>query len=626
MANKRIKGITIDIGGNATGLDKALKGVNSAAKDAQAELKQVEKALKLDPGNAELLEQKQRALASAVEATAEKLEILKDAQKQAADQLERGEIGQEQYDALTREIVKTTDELKKAKTAADNFSAGLEQAKVAADKVAGAAQTVADKTKGLSVAAAGLLTAIGGAAYKSAQAADELNTLSKQTGISTDELQKMAYASDLVDVSVDTIAGSMTKLRKNMASSSSATVEAWETLGVAVTDTNGDLRDSTDVFYETLQALSEVTNETERDVLAMQIFGRSADEMTGIIDDGGAALRALGEEAEDLGIILDQETLDSLNDVNDSIDKLKAKATGEIAKAGATAMEALAPVLDVVIEKVSGLLEWIGSLDEEQIKTIGTIAAVVAAISPIAGIIASISGAISTLLTLWPQIKAAALAVKAFAAANPVLLIMTAVAALAALIYANWDKIKPLLEAAWAKVKEIAGAIADKITSAAETVKDVFVTVKDAIVGVWESITTAIKDKINAIIGFINSLIDKVNGFLELIAGNGIVQGIAGVFGMKLGTLANIPLLADGGTLTSGSAIVGEAGPELLTMQNGRADVQPIQTTTNTYNTINQTSRQPVLVDLVVDGVTLAQALYDPLQKVGSLHGPALAR
>ena len=621
MAEK-IKGITIQIGGDATGLDKALKGVNTEARNAQNELKAVEKALKLDPGNTELLEQKQRALGDAVKATADKLEILKDAQKQAADQLARGEIGPEQYDALTREIVKATDELKKAKTAADNFSVGMEQAKVAADKVAGAAQTVADKTKGLSVAAAGLLTAIGGAAYKTAQAADELKTLSKQTGISTDELQKMAYASDLVDVSVDTIAGSMSKLRKNMSSGS----DAFDKIGVATRDANGELRDSSEVFYEVLEALGNVANETERDVLAMDIFGRSADQLAGIVDDGGAALKELGAEAEQLGLIMDQETLDSLNAVNDEIDKLKARATGEIAKTGAKAMEALAPVLDKIIEKLSSLLDWIGSLDEEQVQTIITIAAVVAAISPIAGIIAGIAGAISSVLAIWPQIKAVGLAIKAFAAANPALLIMTAVAALAALIYANWDKIKPILEAAWAKVKEVAEKIAEKISTAMETVKGVFTSVKDAIVGVWDTITTTVKDKVNAIIGFINSLIEKVNGFLELIGSNGVVQGIAGVFGMKLGQLKTIPLLAEGGTLSSGSAIVGEAGPELLTMNNGRADVQPISQTTNTYNTINQTSRQPVMVDLVVDGITLAQALYDPLQKVGTLHGPALAR
>ena len=247
MAGK-IKGITIEIGGDTTGLDKALKGTNAEIKRTQSELKDVNKALKLDPSNTELLEQKQRALADAVNATSEKLDMLKTAQEQAAEQLAKGEIGQEQYDALTREIVKTEAELKKATKEADNFSVGLEQAKNALNKVGSAAQTVADKTKKLSTAATGLLGAVGGLALKTAATADELNTLSKQTGISTDDLQKMQYASELVDVSLESMTGAMTKMKAGMASGDFGKA-AFETLGVAVRDANGELRDSNVVFY-----------------------------------------------------------------------------------------------------------------------------------------------------------------------------------------------------------------------------------------------------------------------------------------------------------------------------------------------------------------------------------------
>lgn len=624
MANN-IKGITIQIGGDATGLETALKDVNASARKTQSELKEINRSLKLDPSNVELLEQKQRVLGEAVEATTSKLKTLEEAQRQMS---EAGvtKKNQAQYDALTREIVNAKAALEKAKAEADGFSVSLEKAKASADKVSGAAQAVADKTKALSAAAAGLLTALGASAYKSVQLADDLNTLSKQTGISTQDLQKMSYAADLVDVSVDTIAGSMKKLRKNMASESAAAQEAFERIGVATRDANGELRDSSEVFYETLEALSQVGNETERDTLAMTIFGSSADQLAGIIDDGGAALKELGQEAEDLGIIMDQTTLDSLNAVNDEIDKLKAKATGQIAKTGAKAMEAIAPVLDNVIEKISTLLDWIGSLDEQQIQTILTIAAVVAAISPIAGIIATISGAVSSFLAIWPQVKAVGVAVKAFAAANPILLVMAAVAAAAALIYAHWDQIKPILDSLWAKVKDVFEKIREKVGAVVSAVKNTFEGLKESLTGIWESITTAIKDKVNAIIGFINSLIDKVNGFLELIGSNGVISSVAGIFGLKIGKINTIPMLAEGGVLSSGSAIVGDGGPELLTMSAGQANVQPITNTTNTYNTINQTSRQPVQINLMLDGVVAAQALYDPLKEVGAQRGPEAVR
>lgn len=625
MASK-IKGITIEIGGDTTGLDKALSGVNKQIKTTQSNLKEVNSALRLDPGNTELLEQKQRALAEAVSATAEKLDTLKDAQAQAAEQLARGDIGQEQYDALTREIVKTEAALKQAKQAADGFSVGMEQAKVAVDKVGSAASTVATKTKKLSAAAAGVVTAFGAAAYKSAQMADDLNTLSAQTGISTEDLQKMSYAADRVDVSVETITGSMSKMKKSMVSDSADTVAAFERIGVSVTNADGSLRNATDVFYEALEGLSQVGNETERDTLAMQIFGRGADEMAGIIDDGGAALKALGDEAMQLGVVLDQETLDSLNAVNDQIDQLKAKATGEIATAGAKAMEALAPVLDAVIEKLSALLDWIGSLDEQQIQTILTVAAVIAAISPIAGIIATISAAVSQFLAIWPQVKAVALGIKAFAAANPLILVMTVIAALAALIYTHWDKIKPILQALWEKVKEVFDNIKDKITAAMDAVKEVFETVKETFVGIWEAILNTAKDKINGIIGLINGLIGKINSFIDSVENSGISGAVLGAFGLKLGRIPTIPLLAKGGSLLEGPAIVGEAGPELLTMNNGRANVQPLTTTTNTYNTYNQASRQPLQVNLVLDGMTIARKLVDPLRTAEAERGPVFVR
>lgn len=618
MANN-IKGITIEIGGDTTGLDKALKGTNAEIKRTQNELKDVNKALKLDPSNTELLEQKQRALADAVKATSEKLDMLKTAQEQAAEQLAKGEIGQEQYDALTREIVKTEAELKKATKEADNFSVGLEQAKNALNKVGSAAQDVANKTKGLSTAATGLLGAIGGLALKSAAAADDLNTLSKQTGISTDDLQKMQYAADLVDVSVENITGAMSKMKKGMAEGDFGKA-AFETLGVSVRDTDGALRNTNEVFYEVLTALSQIPNETERDTIAMELFGKSADQLAGIIDDGGLALQQYGTEAENLGLILDTETLQGLNDVNDTIDQLKAQAGAELAKAGAEALEALTPVLETVIEKLSQLFEWIGNLDESQMQTIITIAAVVAAISPIAGIIATISGAITAFLNIWPQVQAVAAGIKAFALANPLALVVAAVIALGAIVVTHWDKIKPILDAILAKVKAVFDKVAAKITEVTNKIKTVFQSVKETVLGIWDAMVGGIKGKVNSIIGLVNSLINKVNGFSSK------ANGLLGALGVTIPQIPSIPLLAEGGTLTSGSAIVGEAGAELLTMRNGAAQVQPLTTTTNTYNTINQTSRQPVQINLVLDGMVAAKALYDPLRAVGVQRGPAFVK
>ena len=112
MAANRIKGITVEIGGDTTKLQTALKGVNTEIRNTQSQLKDVEKLLKLDPGNTELMAQKHRLLGDAVRETKEKLETLKTAAEQANDALARGEISQGQYDALQREIIETENNLR----------------------------------------------------------------------------------------------------------------------------------------------------------------------------------------------------------------------------------------------------------------------------------------------------------------------------------------------------------------------------------------------------------------------------------------------------------------------------------------------------------------------------------
>ena len=548
-----IKGITIEIGGETTGLQKAIKALDAPLKQTQKELKNVEKQLKLDPTNVELLEQKQKLLNKAVEQTSEKLDKLKEAGEKAAEQLAAGTITQEQYDALAKEISKAEQQLQAATKAANEFNIGLERAKGAADKLSKSAKSVADKTKGLSTAAAGAVAGITGMALNAVKASDDLNTLAKQSGLTTEEIQKFQYAADIVDVSASDIIGAQTKLVKSMTSTSSATTEAFAKIGVATTNMDGTLRSSSEVFYEVLEGLAAIPNETERDALAMDIFGKSAASLAGIIDDGGAALKELGDQASELGLILDQETLDSLNAVNDQLDTLKANAQGQIAQAGAKAMEALLPIFEEVIGYLSSALEWIGSLDADTIKLILTITAVIAAISPIAGIIASISGAVSGFLTFWPKVTGAFSAVTSFAAANPMAVVAAAVIALAALVIANWEKIKPVLD----------------------------------------EVLSFIKGHINALIGFINGLINGINTFIRKLNSIRItppkwvteLTGI-GTLGFNIPTISNIPMLADGGLLMTGSAIVGEAGAELLSMTDRGALVQPLTSynTTNNYN------------------------------------------
>lgn len=158
-----------------------------------------------------------------------------------------------------------------------------------------------------------------GAAY-----ADEILTLSKTTSLSTDTLQKFSYMSDLVDVDLNVVAGSLRKLTKNMASAQGGTgtaAEAFSSLGVSITDANGELRSNEDVFYDVIEALGQMENETQRDATSMAIFGKSATDLNPMIEAGADALEGWSKEAEQMGYVMDDEMLNSLGEVQDSFDR-----------------------------------------------------------------------------------------------------------------------------------------------------------------------------------------------------------------------------------------------------------------------------------------------------------------
>lgn len=610
MASTKVRGITIELGADTSGLSKALKGVNTEIGKTQKDLKDVERLLKLDPSNTELLAQKQKLLNDQVAETKTKLDALKQAQESIDLSTEDG---QRQYDALTREIVSCENELKQAEQAASSFNATAQKISVAAGNMSKKFGDLANKTKGLSMAAGGALAGLAGLAVKAGQDADELNTLSKQTGIATDELQKMQYASDLIDVDVDTITGSLKKMKKGLDSNA----DAFEELGVA-TKENGQFRDITDIFYDTVDALSQIPNETERDIKAMEIFGKSADDLAGIIDDGGASLKSLGEEAENLGVIISDEDLEKANELNDTLDRLKAEIMPTIAQLGVEIAEAILPYLPTIKEDIDGILEALRNVSPQTVMIVGGILAATAALSPLFSVLSSLSGVISSLTG-----SAGALSGVLGGLSAPILAIVAAIGvAVAAFMHlwntneefrnniiAIWDGIKakfeefgqgiverlnkmgfdfqnfgdvvktvwdwicdylaPVFTNAFDAVAAVLGGALDVLTGLFDVFAGLFTGnweqmwngVKEIFEGIWDAIVGVLKGAINIIINAINGLISGVNKI---------------GFGEHKINIPLIPMLADGGILTSGTAIVGEAGPELVQVSNGQAMVQPL--------------------------------------------------
>lgn len=490
----RIAGITIDIGGDTTKLQSALKGVDRQLRSTQSALKDINKLLKLDPGNTELLRQKQKQLAESINLTKQRFAELKAAQSQVAE-------GTPEWDALQREIIATEQQLSGLEKEYRNFGSVAAQVVRAAgqkmeefgNKVSGVGQ----KLMPLSRTAAGIGAGLLGLGYKAVTTADDLNTLSQQTGFTTEEIQKMQYASDLVDVSFEDMSGALTKMKKNM----TGHADTWEKLGISVTDVDGNMRNATDVFYESLEALSQIENETERDQLAMDLFGKSADQLAGIIDDGGAALKEYGDEAKNLGLIMEQDTIDSLNEMNDVLDKLKGNFKGSFAKLGAAVAKAFGPALEKASGILENLAEKIRNISPEQAELIVKITGVVAAIAPLLVVGGKLISGIGKIMQLAPMISTAFSLLT-----SPVGLVIAGIVALVAAgvaLYKNWDKIK-------AKAAEIKEKVAAAWSAMKERISTTMDTVKANAVQAWENLKTNIANAVENIKAKVSSTWDTI--------------------------------------------------------------------------------------------------------------------
>lgn len=559
MAGGNIKGITISFRGETSSLDKSLREINKETRSLNKELGQVDNALKFNPTNVDLWRQKQELLTKKVGDTQEKLDLLK--QAQAKMDAEGVEKNSKEYRELERQIIVTGNQL-------DNFKGQLkkvgnyklkalsESFKEAGSKL----EAAGEQMRGLSAAGAAATTAIGALAYKGGQAADDLNTLSKVTGIGTKDLQKYSVAADLVDVSVEAIAKSNKKLAKNAysaAKGSKSQAEAFEALGVSVTDADGNLKDSEALFQEVITALGTMENETERNALAQKLMGGAAAELNPLIADGGETYKQVSEIIKQYDLdFVDQKTLDEANQFNDELDTMKVLGQTALAQVSTQLAAYLAPALEKVVGWVGKFAKWLGNLDPKLLTIIAGIGAALAVIAPLLialGKLATGIGAIINLVNLvGPAI--AGLSVGPMAG---IVLAIGAVIAIGVLLYKNWDKIKATavkvgtaIKTAWnnlktsisetmnaikTKVKDtwesIKTSVTSKVESMKESVKNKIASLRDWISGRWDYIKDitgrawdSIKEKITAPIEkakeIIKGIIDKIKGWFPIDLSN----------------------------------------------------------------------------------------------------------
>lgn len=332
-----IKGIEIAISADTSGVTKGLKEVTTESMKTSKNLKSVDSLLKLDPKNTELVAEKQKLLATNIEQTKDKLSKLKAAQDDVQKAFERGDISEEQYIAFQGEIVKTESRLKGLEAQTKETGNAMEDAgsKTSSfgDKLKTGLQAGA-KAAGVAIAAVGTAVVAGAKALTDftvagAQYADTVITDATVTGIATDKLQEYQYAAELIDVSTDTLTKSMTKNISSMKSAAKGTGEAakaYKELGVEVTDADGNLRDSQEVYWELIDALGQVENETQRDALAMSVLGKGAQELNPLIEAGSERMNELGQQAREAGAVLSDDALNSFGAFDDQLQYLKVNS------------------------------------------------------------------------------------------------------------------------------------------------------------------------------------------------------------------------------------------------------------------------------------------------------------
>ena len=232
---------------------------------------------------------------------------------------------------MKNQLGKTNEELEKSKKKSEETGTKFEKLKDITSGLGSALSVAAKGIAAMGAAAASAASAVGAMVTKAAYNADDINTMAKQYSMSVEDIQKFQYATEQIDVPLETLTGSMQKLTKNMATASKGTGDAYEAfaaLGVEITNQDGTLRDRNEVFNEAINALANIENETQRDAYAMQIFGKSAADLNPLILGGADALKELGDQAESAGLILGQDQLNTLNLLSDAIDTFKATLAG----------------------------------------------------------------------------------------------------------------------------------------------------------------------------------------------------------------------------------------------------------------------------------------------------------
>lgn len=369
------------LGNNATEVDKLTLKQSSLAQKIDLQIQIVEKA-----------KDRFEAIANAEGATATQVD---NAQKSYMKQITT-------LNQLTNELADVNNKLEESGETSNSSSQSI-------GNLATSITTTTAVIASMISAVQQVVQAIGEVATRSTEWADDLETLSSQIGVSTTTLQEWAYASDFVDVSVETLQGSMSKLVRSMseAQNGSASAQAaFDSLGVSYQNIDGSLKSTEQVFYEVIDALGGIENVAERDAISMAIFGESAQNLNTLIEAGSGSLQAYGQEAQQLGIIMSEDQIQALSSMQNSFDKLNNVMNASKNLLSASVAPLFASIADAISQVDPAILAVVGGF--------GSLIGVVSNLAPLLQGVA----AITQLLTMSKIATAAATTVETVAEAG----------------------------------------------------------------------------------------------------------------------------------------------------------------------------------------------------------------
>ena len=676
MGASRIQGITVEIGGDTTKLTAALKGVNGEIRTTQSQLRDVNNLLKLDPGNTELLAQKHRLLAEAVRETKEKLETLKAAAEQANEALAKGEITQEQYDGLQREIIETEERLKsleeqasQSAVAVQKIAAVGEDLKNLGDKISGVGTTltksvttpivglgtVAVKTAADFDTAMSQVAAVSGATgkdldalrdkaremgsktkFSASEAAEAMNYMAMAGWKTSDMLsgiegimnlaaasgEDLASTSDIVTDALtafgltaadsghfaDILAAASSNANTNVSMmgetfkycapiagalgfSAEDTAEAIGLMGnagikstqagtalrtimsnlsgevkicgssigevtIATTNADGSMRDLSAILADCRTAFGGLS-ESEKAAAAEALVGKNA--MSGFL----ALMNAAPADIEKVSSAIancDGKSAEMAATMQDNLAGQLTILKSQLEELAISFGEILMPAIRQIVTWVQGFVDKLNGMDEGTKNTIVTIGLLAAAIGPVLIVIGKVVSAVGSIMTFIPtliggisSIGGGLSALWGILAANPVTLVIAAIAALIAIFVALWNNcegfrefwinlwnvIKEAAVAVWNGLKDFFSNIWNAITGAAQSIwnglKDFFSGLWEGIKNIFQTVLDVIKTLIVARFEFYKMIITTVLNVIQTVTEPATIKYVSGASWMEIG-------------------------------------------------------------------------------------------